>query len=144
MAFPAWVTQEKPRPDGGAETHKNTDKNKPEQSACGSVAQSCLPCLSASGAVAYQAPLSMGFSRKEYLSWLPFPSPGDQIQVSCIVGRFFTAWATKEALEQSSLFCFYNGNNYAFHTSTLLLWRENNKIFFNSKCQRIHARNYLF
>ena len=27
--------------------------------------------------VAYQAPLSMGFSRQEYSSGLPFPSPGD-------------------------------------------------------------------
>ena len=27
--------------------------------------------------VAHQAPLSMGFSRQEYLSELPFPSPGD-------------------------------------------------------------------
>ena len=27
--------------------------------------------------VAYQAPLSMGFSRKEYWSGLPFPPPGD-------------------------------------------------------------------
>ena len=27
--------------------------------------------------VAYQTPLSMGFSRQEYWSWLPFPSPGD-------------------------------------------------------------------
>ena len=27
--------------------------------------------------VAYQAPLSMGFSRSEYWSGLPFPSPGD-------------------------------------------------------------------
>ena len=27
--------------------------------------------------VAYQAPLSMGFSRQEYRSRLPFPSPGD-------------------------------------------------------------------
>ncbi|KAI4532905.1 hypothetical protein MG293_017313 [Ovis ammon polii] len=32
VAFPAWVSQEKPRPDGGEETHKNTDKNNPEQS----------------------------------------------------------------------------------------------------------------
>ena len=28
-------------------------------------------------AVAYQAPPSMGFSRQEYWSGLPFPSPGD-------------------------------------------------------------------
>ena len=27
--------------------------------------------------VAYQAPLSMEFSRQEYWSGLPFPSPGD-------------------------------------------------------------------
>ena len=27
--------------------------------------------------VAYQASLSTGFSRPEYWSWLPFPSPGD-------------------------------------------------------------------
>ena len=27
--------------------------------------------------VAYQAPPFMGFSRQEYWSWLPFPSPGD-------------------------------------------------------------------
>ena len=27
--------------------------------------------------VAHQSPPSMGFSRQEYRSWLPFPSPGD-------------------------------------------------------------------
>ena len=27
--------------------------------------------------VVWQAPLSMGFSRQEYWSWLPRPSPGD-------------------------------------------------------------------
>ena len=27
--------------------------------------------------VAHQAPLSMGFSRQEYWSGLPYPSPGD-------------------------------------------------------------------
>ena len=30
-----------------------------------------------SGVVAHQAPLSMGFSRQEYWSGLPFPAPGD-------------------------------------------------------------------
>ena len=33
---------------------------------------------------AHQAPLSMGFSRQEYWSGLPFPSPGDWSHVSCI------------------------------------------------------------
>ena len=50
--------------------------------------------------VTHQAPLSMGFSRREYWSGLPFPFPGDlpgfQTQVSCIAGRYFTVWATRE------------------------------------------------
>ena len=38
-----------------------------------------IPCswIATSWTVAYQAPLSMGFSRQEYWSGLPFPSPGD-------------------------------------------------------------------
>ena len=40
------------------------------------VAQSC-PTLCDPWTVAYQAPLSMGFSRQEYWSGLPFPSPED-------------------------------------------------------------------
>ena len=40
------------------------------------VAQSC-PTLCDPGTVAHQAPPSMGFSRQEYWSGLPFPSPGD-------------------------------------------------------------------
>ena len=58
--------------------------------------------------VAHQVPLSMGFSRQEYWSGLLFPSPGDlpdpgieprsPTQVSHIVGRHFTIWATREIL----------------------------------------------
>ena len=43
------------------------------------VAQSC-PTLcnpTATWTVGYQAPPSVGFSRQEYWSGLPFPSPGD-------------------------------------------------------------------
>ena len=50
--------------------------------------------------IACQASLSMGFSREEYWSRLPFSSPGDlydpgiklasPAQVSCTAGRFFT------------------------------------------------------
>ena len=55
-------------------------------------------------AVVCQAPLSMEFSRQEY--WKPFPSPRgssrprDQSRVSCIAGRFFTIWATREAWDK--------------------------------------------
>ena len=47
----------------------------------------------------------MGFSKQEYWSGLPFPTPGqsswprDQTQVSSIAGRFFTIWATWEAID---------------------------------------------
>ena len=42
----------------------------------GLVAKSC-PTLAILWIVACQAPLSMGFSRQEYWSGLPFPSPED-------------------------------------------------------------------
>ena len=42
----------------------------------GLVAKSC-PTLATPWTVACQAPVSMGFSRREYWSGLPFPSPGD-------------------------------------------------------------------
>ena len=46
--------------------------------------------------VVYQAPPSTRYSRQEYWSGLPLPSPGDlpnpgiEPGVSCIAGRFFT------------------------------------------------------
>ena len=42
----------------------------------GLVAKSCLT-LATQWTVTRQAPLSMGFSRQEYWSGLPVPSPGD-------------------------------------------------------------------
>ena len=38
---------------------------------------SCVRLFVTTWTVAYQAPHSMGFSRQEYWSGLPFPSPGD-------------------------------------------------------------------
>ena len=64
-----------------------------------------------------QAPLSMGFSRQEYWSGLPFPSPGNSSQrrnlfptrdqtrvscVSCIAGRFFTTEPSRKPLINST------------------------------------------
>ena len=48
-------------------------------------------------AVAFQAPLAMGFPRQEYWNGLPFPSPGDPPDPGidpaspALAGRFFTA-----------------------------------------------------
>jgi len=38
---------------------------------------SCVRLFATPWTVAYQGPLSMAFSRQEYWSGLPFPSPGD-------------------------------------------------------------------
>ena len=50
--------------------------------------------------VCSQAPLSVEFSRQEYFSRLPFPSPGHLpnpgIKSSSTVGSFFTIWATRK------------------------------------------------
>ena len=54
--------------------------------------------------VAHQAPLPMEFSMAKILEWDAIPVskgsswPRYPNQVSCIVGGFFTVWATKEAL----------------------------------------------
>ena len=42
-----------------------------------SLSLSCVRLFAIQWTVARQAPLSMGFSRQEYWSGLPFPSPGD-------------------------------------------------------------------
>ena len=41
------------------------------------VAQSCPTLCDPVDCVAHQAPPSMGFSKQEYWSGLPFPSPGE-------------------------------------------------------------------
>ena len=60
---------------------------------------SCIQLFATPVTVALQAPLSMGFSRKEYWSRLPFPTPGDPtdpgtepISLACpaLAGEFFT------------------------------------------------------
>ena len=52
--------------------------------------------------VAYQTPLSMEISRQEYWSGLPFNFQGIfSTCISCITHRFFTVWATREALYNS-------------------------------------------
>ena len=54
----------------------------------------------APGTVAHQAPLSKGFSRQEYWSGLPFPSPGNlpdpgvEFVSPALAGGFFTTNAS--------------------------------------------------
>ena len=46
-------------------------------SGAGGLVAKSFPTLETPQTVAFQAPLSMGFSRQEYWSGLLFPSPGD-------------------------------------------------------------------
>ena len=69
------------------------------------VAQSCLTLCNSMDCTAFQAPPSMEFSRQEYWSGLPFPSPRDLPHSGIEPGspalqadRCFTIWATREAL----------------------------------------------
>ena len=65
-------------------------------------------------AVAYQAPLSLGFSRQEYWSGLPRPPPGDlpdpgiepvSLMSPTLAGGFFTTCITWEILLALAKFC---------------------------------------
>ena len=77
--------------------------------------------------VACQAPLSIEFPRQEYWSGLPVsPSrgsswPRDWTGISCtswIAGRFFTHWATREALSSiHKLNNFWIVHTFALHIS---------------------------
>ena len=44
---------------------------------------SCVQLFATLWTVALQVPLSMGFSRQEYWSGLPCPSPGDHPEAVC-------------------------------------------------------------
>ena len=59
--------------------------------------------------VAFQAPLSMGFSRQEYWSELPFPSPGDLPDPGV---ELSSAW------QADSLPLCHLGNPYVYITTT--------------------------
>ena len=106
--------------------------------------------------VAHQAPLSMGFSMDKNTgvsSHAPlqgvFP-PRDQTQVSCIVGGFFTIWATREACSilksatffplSKSSFC-HSHINLCWDVVTLMACKRKENIFWktpNVDTQRHH------
>ena len=76
--------------------------------------------------VASQAALSMGFPRQEYWSGLPFPPPEDlpdrriEPGSSCMAGRFFTIWATREA-HKICLFKICTGLAYLQNCTTITI-----------------------
>ena len=87
-------------------------------------ALSCVQLCVTSWTVTHQAPLSMGFSRQEYWSRLPSPSPGDlpdpgikSVSPKCpaLVGRLTYIDSVY------GLICFTtNKNSYTFLTDLVL------------------------
>ena len=69
-----------------------------------SLVVSCVWLFVTLWTVALQAPPFMGFSRQEYWSGFPFSSPRDlphseiKLVPPALAGRFFTIWATREAI----------------------------------------------
>ena len=66
-----------------------------------------VPLFGTPRTVAHQAPLSVGFSRQQYWSGLPCPSPGHLLHpeieplpdcTSCTANGFFIPWATWDAM----------------------------------------------
>ena len=63
---------------------------------------SCVQLFVTPWTVACRAPLSMGFSRQEYWSGLPFPPPGDLPPASpALAGRFFTTESPGKPVKES-------------------------------------------
>ena len=74
--------------------------------------------------VAHQAPLSMGFSRQEYWSRLPFPPPGDLLHPGietaspvspALAGGFFITVPPRKPFEKSRVWCI----NYTFSSTNI-------------------------
>ena len=95
--------------------------------------------------VSYQALLSTEFSRQEYWSGLPFPSPGDlpnpgmELRSPALWADSFTIWATREAplssLSSLNPFILYSLNILAslgYRTkNTTAWWLIENKEYFS-------------
>ena len=76
---------------------------------------SCVWLLTTLWTVAHQPPLSMGFSRQEYWSGLPYPPPGDlpdpeiepvSLMSPALAGRFFTTSISWEAGQRHTFYFF--------------------------------------
>ena len=91
--------------------------------------------------IAHQAPLSMEFSRQEYWSGLPFPSPGilpdlgiepASLMSPVLAGGFFTTSATWEAPNPPYLF--FLSPRIVFALLCSAMW------VFSSHCTKIPLR----
>ena len=104
--------------------------------------QSCLILWT----VALQAPLTLEFSRQEYCSRLPFPSPGDlpdrgieltSLTSPALAGGFFATSATWEDTEHNLAICFIIKMDVSFDlTSRNLIYK------YTHKWEKLNLRKY--
>ena len=104
----------------------------------GLLAKSC-PTLATPWTVARQAPLSMGFSRQEYWSALPFPSPEDlsnpgiehlshafpTLAAECLAIQS-PPWVPRAALGLAKPVKF---QSYSFCDTVVPIWRDPEKLW---------------
>ena len=70
-----------------------------------------------------------GILQARILEWVAFlffrgsSQPRDRTQVSCIAGRFFTSWATREALANKGP----SSQSYGFSSSHVWMWELDHK-----------------
>ena len=92
------------------------------QVAGGLVAKSCQT-LAIPWTVSRQAPLSMGFSRDAISFSRGSSQSRNQTQVSCIAGRFFTDWATREDQYMVDCITYSHTPNLITPSFVSLLWQ---------------------
>ena len=79
--------------------------------------------------LAHKTPLSMEFSRQESWSGRPFPSPGElpnqgSNPVSCTADKFFTIWATREAVHTGTNFPTREAHTHQVQYKLLNIWKH--------------------
>ena len=100
---------------------------------------SCVQVFATLWTVAHQASLSMGFSREEHWSGLPSSPPRDRTWVSCFAGRFFTVWATREALvwRLANFLCQKSGGMFCLYGAWCLRWNYRNSAVLSVSSHRL-------
>ena len=116
---------------------------------CVLVAQSCPTLWDPMDCTAYQAPLSMKFSRQEYWCGLPFPSPGDlpdpgikpaSLVSPALAGGFFTTAPLGRPRYTQKMFVSLNFFKMSLvSVTTLALYAS----LWGTKCQSLQKQTFI-
>ena len=90
---------------------------------------SCIQLFATPPTVAYQLLLSMGFSRQEYWSGLPFPTPRDKFLLGDMQSRKWKINISKVLVENMTVWSFYIKYFSKMSWSLFNTWRWDNWIY---------------